>query len=97
MKNQQHTPRYPDDARCVDADPELFFPVPEHPRSVITLEAKRWCASCLVISECLEGALWRNERFGIWGGMTTPERDTLKARRINRAIRAEDAKIETRA
>jgi WhiB family transcriptional regulator, redox-sensing transcriptional regulator len=30
--------------------------------------AKRICAKCSVISECLEGALDRREPWGVWGG-----------------------------
>jgi len=30
--------------------------------------AKRVCAACPVLAECLEGALDRRELFGVWGG-----------------------------
>ena len=30
--------------------------------------AKRVCADCSVLAECLEGALDRHELFGVWGG-----------------------------
>lgn len=30
--------------------------------------AKRVCADCSVLAECLEGALHRRELFGVWGG-----------------------------
>lgn len=40
-------------------------------------EAKRICASCPVRKECLEYALRKQERFGIWGGLTTAQRDLL--------------------
>ncbi len=30
--------------------------------------AKRVCADCSVLTECLEGALDRRELFGVWGG-----------------------------
>ena len=30
--------------------------------------AKRVCAACSVLAECLEGALDRRELFGVWGG-----------------------------
>jgi len=30
--------------------------------------AKRLCATCPVVAECLEGALARREPFGVWGG-----------------------------
>lgn len=31
-------------------------------------EAKRVCAGCPVMAECLEGALERSEQWGVWGG-----------------------------
>lgn len=30
--------------------------------------AKRVCAECPLMAECLEGALDRRERWGVWGG-----------------------------
>jgi WhiB family redox-sensing transcriptional regulator len=30
--------------------------------------AKRICATCPLMAECLEGALTRRERWGVWGG-----------------------------
>lgn len=30
--------------------------------------AKRVCADCSVLAECLKGALERRELFGVWGG-----------------------------
>ena len=49
---------------CHNSDPELFFSdIPEE----ITI-AKSLCAGCPVRSECLKGALSRQEPCGIWGG-----------------------------
>ncbi len=31
-------------------------------------EAKRICAQCPVLAECLQGALERREPWGVWGG-----------------------------
>lgn len=61
-------------ALCAQTDPEAFFPE----KGGSALEAKRICARCEVKSECLEYALDRKERFGIWGGMTPGERRRLK-------------------
>ncbi|MEZ5382131.1 MAG: WhiB family transcriptional regulator [Microthrixaceae bacterium] len=30
--------------------------------------AKRICADCPVLAQCLEAAVARNEQFGVWGG-----------------------------
>lgn len=64
------------DARCLDADPEAFFPE----KGGSTREAKRICADCPVAEPCLEYALANDERFGIWGGLS--ERERRRVRRL---------------
>jgi len=66
-------------ARCLDADPEAFFPE----KGGSTREAKRICAACPVREECLEYALENDERFGIWGGLS--ERERRRAKRVSGA------------
>ena len=61
-------------ALCAQTDPEAFFPE----KGGSTREAKRVCTGCEVRAECLEYALARDERFGIWGGMSERERRRLK-------------------
>lgn len=63
-------------ALCLQVDPELFFPEKGGPGSA--REAKRICAGCPVKSECLADALSRDERNGIWGGLTRDERRRLR-------------------
>ena len=65
-----------DEALCAQTDPEAFYP--EKGDSV--RDAKRTCLSCPVRAECLEYALDRGERFGVWGGMSERERRRLKRR-----------------
>ena len=63
---------------CASADPQLFFPEEEIPIRVKEQQiedAKALCAQCPLNRSCLDGAIARNERWGIWGGMTTGERD----------------------
>jgi WhiB family transcriptional regulator, redox-sensing transcriptional regulator len=68
-------------ALCPQTDPELFFQM-LHPLTGLrngykpgqVAAAKRICGACDVRSECLAYALRRNERFGIWGGLTEHER-----------------------
>lgn len=68
-----------DSAACRDEDPELFFPTttsgPEHDRQVSM--AKAVCERCAVRYNCLEDALLRRVKDGIWGGMTDIERRRL--------------------
>ena len=62
-----------DRARCAETDPEMFFPE----KGESTGPAKRVCAGCEVWAECLQDALDRGERFGVWGGLSERERRVL--------------------
>lgn len=62
-------------ALCAQTDPELFFP----DRGGTSAPAKQVCARCPVRAECLQDALDRGERFGVWGGMSERERRNLAA------------------
>lgn len=61
-------------AACAQADPEAWFP--EKGGSV--REAKRVCRGCFVREDCLAYALERDERFGVWGGLSERERRRLR-------------------
>lgn len=61
-------------ALCAQTDPEAFFPE----KGGSTREAKRVCQTCEVQTECLEYALEKDERFGIWGGLSERERRRLR-------------------
>jgi WhiB family redox-sensing transcriptional regulator len=63
-----------DRAICAQTDPDAFFPE----KGGSTREAKKVCRGCEVRAECLEYALERDERFGIWGGLSDRERRRLK-------------------
>lgn len=63
-----------DEARCLQAEPDTFFPE----KGGSTREAKRICNDCPVKPECLDYALENDERFGIWGGLSERERRRLK-------------------
>lgn len=63
-----------ENAACLDADPDLFFPERGSPGD----SAKRVCVTCSVRLECLEYALANGERYGIWGGLTERERTRLR-------------------
>lgn len=75
-------------AACRDYDPEAWFPVARPGMGVKGARlvaadvenAKSVCAKCDVRTPCLAAAIERDERYGIWGGMTTEERDALKRR-----------------
>lgn len=61
-------------ALCAQTDPEAFFPE----KGGSTREAKAICAACEVRAECLEYALTKDERFGIWGGLSERERRRMR-------------------
>lgn len=64
------------EARCLVADPEIFFPE----RGGSSKAARSVCTNCPVRIECLKYALANREQFGIWGG--TSERERRKLRRL---------------
>jgi len=61
------------DASCRGVDAELFFPATEEESE----PAKAICETCPVRLACLAFALERNEKFGVWGGLTEKERARL--------------------
>lgn len=63
-----------DDALCAQTDPEAFFP----DKGGSTRNAKAICEKCDARAECLAYALTRDERYGIWGGLSERERRRLK-------------------
>jgi len=67
-------PAWMADAVCATTDPEAFYPE----KGGSTREAKAICRSCTVQAECLDWALDRDERFGIWGGLSERERRRIK-------------------
>lgn len=68
-------------AACVGEDPELFFPVGSTgPALEDVAAAKRVCARCPVIADCLAYALAGGQTTGVWGGTDEAERaDLLRA------------------
>ncbi|MEQ7125327.1 WhiB family transcriptional regulator [Actinopolymorpha sp. B11F2] len=62
------------DAACAQTDPEAFFP----DVGGSSQGAKAVCRRCPVRAECLEHALTSGERFGVWGGLSEPERRRFK-------------------
>ncbi len=69
---------------CRDREPSFFFPSD----GVGVERARRVCATCPVVSECLEYALTYRIEHGVWGGASERER-----RRILRSRRADRVAI----
>jgi WhiB family redox-sensing transcriptional regulator len=75
-------------AACMNADPDLFFPISPSGRTLAQIaRAKAICAGCLVRRQCLEYAVDNGPIYGIWGGTTPQERDSVRRRelRVRRA------------
>lgn len=79
-----------DEAACKSLPLEMFFPPAEQEADA----AKAICSGCTVKEPCLEAALAAGERFGIWGGLTSDERQTIAARRRARSARAKAAGVD---
>ncbi|MFE5901198.1 WhiB family transcriptional regulator [Streptomyces sp. NPDC056488] len=66
---------------CENEDPELFFPIGDTGPALLQVEeAKAVCRRCPLMESCLQGALERGETSGVWGGLSEPERRSLKRR-----------------
>ncbi|MGH8930721.1 MAG: WhiB family transcriptional regulator [Egibacteraceae bacterium] len=73
------------DAACLDADPELFFPIGTTGLALDQIaRAKQICAGCQVRARCLEWALETGQDAGVWGGCDEEERRTLRRSRQHR-------------
>lgn len=59
-----------DRGACRGIDPDIFYPVTDEEAE----EAKSICTQCSVRVACLEYALGKREREGVWGGATERER-----------------------
>lgn len=70
--------------KCREVDPEIFF-LPYNARMgekrKLIAEAKKVCATCPVIEQCLNHALTVGEEFGVWGGMSEEERRRINLRK----------------
>jgi WhiB family redox-sensing transcriptional regulator len=59
-------------AACRGLDPLIFYPLTDEDEDAAP--AKSVCNECPVREPCLEYALGRREKDGIWGGATERER-----------------------
>jgi WhiB family redox-sensing transcriptional regulator len=57
-------------AACQGLDPQIFYPETDEEAA----PAKDVCGVCPVQGSCLEYALTRREKEGVWGGCTERER-----------------------
>lgn len=72
--------RWRDDAACTGLDPDVFFPVDDGKSRLSAVQAKRVCQLCPVRDPCLSWATSASVDYGVWGGLTGPERRALRSR-----------------
>ncbi len=65
-------------ARCLEVDPDTFYPEDEEEGAGPALAI---CGACAVRMQCLEHAIAHREKEGIWGGATSRERRRIIRRR----------------
>ena len=69
--------------------PDAYFPEDLGPGELQGRKmARELCQGCPLRLQCLDYALEAREQFGIWGGLTTRERQILNAKK--RAARAQE-------
>jgi len=79
-----------EESNCRDADSDLFFLDPamrgkeKHQKE---REAKKICKGCPVIEQCLDHALNIPEFFGVWGGMTADQRNSILRKKGLRIVK----------
>ena len=77
------------DAACHDTPAGMFFPVGSTGAAETQIEAaKRICAGCPVVEECLIFAVTTNQEYGVWGGLDEDERRDVRRqwRRASREV-----------
>jgi WhiB family redox-sensing transcriptional regulator len=80
-----------DAASCASVDP-LLFDQGDRGNANRYTDARKVCRRCPVAAQCLTHAIDRDERYGMWGGLTPEERDEIhvnKSRRMS-ALEARD-------
>lgn len=68
------------DAACADTDTPDAFHASKKTARLAVRAAKQLCKRCPVQQQCLDDALERDDRFGIWGGLDEVERSFLRRR-----------------
>ena len=83
-----------DDAACLNADPDLFFPIGTTGPALDQIDqAKRICQACPVRKRCLAWALDLGAASGVWGGTTEDERRAIRRATTRQRNRARQSAI----
>lgn len=91
MGTDRHHPstdeQWRENAACLGLEPEIFYPITDEEAEV----ARSICAACEVQADCLEYALARREKDGVWGGATERDRRRIIRQRRRAARLAQTA------
>ncbi len=68
-----------DYAACMGMDVEVFFPEDADDPEAAEVIAKGICSRCKVKQVCLEYAISKDTRFGVFGGLNHKERTAYAA------------------
>ena len=71
-----------DKAACNGRDTGIFFDHEDtrgEKRATLLTNARSICATCTIRTACLDYALDTAQQFGVWGGLTAPERAEIIA------------------
>lgn len=77
--------RWQDLAVCYGMDPSIFYAAEMSGSDTDYDAARGVCAACPVQSACLEHALARPEKFGMWGGVSAEGRRKIRRNRLRNA------------
>lgn len=72
-------------ARCAEYGAPGMFPSDQDEVGIEL--AKQTCDGCPVKALCLADAMDRGEQWGVWGGLTTSERQAMRRNEQRRAAR----------
>jgi WhiB family redox-sensing transcriptional regulator len=75
-------------ANCINEDPNIFFDIEEDGLTTKNLKifdamVRPICGSCPIWADCLNWAVTNKEPAGVWGGLTTVERQSLGDKRMS--------------
>jgi len=75
-----NAPSFPE-AKCVEEDPDFFFPDSKVEWEERLPRLQELCSSCIHKTACLSFAINNQETDGFWGGMTPQEREHLMTKK----------------
>jgi WhiB family redox-sensing transcriptional regulator len=80
-------------AACISVDPEIFFAEDcINPDRQVIEQAREVCLGCVERLKCLSWGM-DNEEFGMWGGLTSNERNDLKKKKFYKLLHLKEMEV----